>query len=487
MMSKPFFVRSKYIPRRLGVTLVELLMVLGIVSLLAALILPSVKGMMADRKTSQAAILVKNYFEAARARALGKNRSVAVVLERLSGRAMDVNEDSVIDLQDAQLNPNYVNRFSSATASGVAPGSRKLPTTPLDTNFLPYNTCIKLSMAEEPLPVTEASIFTAVTMTARAPGDSLSTTFPIPNVYDPSVPLVDIDQSVMAIPEVRVFQVTVPVGQNAADLLGEYLVAGNEVSFGDSPTRFTIMSPTTRAPHDSYAPSNAGTIWFSVSNELGVDALGEMAMRPYVNAIAGTASNKFKIYQKPKPIYSQTIQLPKGSCIDLSLSGFATNRTDLNVAGDFSDYRFRFASDWVLWGANGIPTPEELRPIYVVFSHDGSLSRVYANQKMGPQLVRIDSVEDVFLHIGRIDQVVAALDPVTPVNGRNIAGLTAEIANGTKMNLTDPSSYILRLSPKSGAITAAPITFFAPLATDRFGDIIGKSRLGTFNSTITGQ
>jgi prepilin-type N-terminal cleavage/methylation domain-containing protein len=493
MMIQSFPDKPKSILARRAMTLVELLVVLAIVSALAALVLPAVKGMIADRKTSQTAIVIKNYLEGARARAIGKNRSVAVVLERLSGRADDTFPDGIIDLRDA-TNPNSPStpRFNSATASPIDSDSRKdLTKYPLDTNFIPYNTCIKLSMAEEPLPVTEKSIPIIVqpttppnvletTMRARSPGDGFTPTIPSP--YDPIVPLTDPDQG--AIAEIRIFQVTAPPGLNAAALLGEYLIAGNEVSFGESPTRFTITSPTTRASHDTYSANNPTTIWFSVMNERGLDGLAEMAMHPYVNAIVGSMSTKFKIYQKPKPIYTQTIQLPKGTCIDLSLSGFANDRS---VTSGLSDYRVRFASDWVLTGSDGIPTPEELRPIYLVFSPDGSFSRVFANQKMGPQSVRIDSVEDVFLHVGRIDQVVMPLDPSNASAGRNLAGLTAAVASGTKMNLTDASSYVLRLSPKSGAITAAPISFFTPSATDTLGDIIGKSRLATYNSTITGQ
>ena len=75
----------------------------------------------------------------------------------------------------------------------------------------------------------------------------------------------------------------------------------------------------------------------------------------------------------------------------------------------------------------------------------------------------------------------------TSVGGRNRTALEVAAANGVKQNLTDPSSYVLRISAKSGAITAAPIRQYFPLAGDTLGDIIGKSRLGTYNSTITGQ
>ncbi len=473
----------KVVRARRAFTLVELLTVLGIALLLAALVLPTVKGLLQDRKSSQAAILVKNYIEAARARAIGKNRSVAVVLERLSGRAADLDGNGVINMldTDSTLTPP---RFVSATSSSFSVATRTAQTP--DTNFLPYNSCIKLSMAEEPLPVSERSVPVPFTFIARSP--SVSAMPAIPVVYDPLIPLVDADQISSGINEVRIIQVTGAVGTNAAAILGDYLIAGNEISFGKTPTRFTITSPTTRAPHDNYSNNvDPTTIWFSILNERGLDGLGEMSATPYVNIQAGEAWTEFRIFQKPKTIYTQTVQLPKGTCIDLSLSGFANDRS-----GMLSDYRVRFASDWVISGAAGVPRPDELRPIYLVFSPNGSLSRVYANKKatssaVSPQAVRIDAVDDVFLHIGLIDQVYM------PVGGRNRAAMKFDDDNGIKQNLTDPRSYILRLSPKSGAITAAPInainSFLPPSPGDNntLFDIVGKSRLGTYNSTITGQ
>ena len=461
-----------------GFTLIELLTVLGVAALLAALVLPSIKGLMADRKTSQAAIVVKNYIEAARARAIGKNRSVSVVLERLSGRAADLNGDGVINLldTDSTLTPP---RFVSSTATSFSIASRA--TQSPDLNFLPYNACIKLSMAEEPLPVTERSLPTAFSFTARSP--SVPDTPMIPTPYDPLMPLLDVDQVSSGINEVRVIKVTSPFA-NAAALLGEYLVAGNEVSFGSSPARYTITSPTSRAPHDNYAATDPTTIWFSVLNERGLDGLGEMSAAPYVNIQAGEVWGQFKIFQKPKTIYTQAVQLPKGTCIDLSLSGFANDRLG------YSDYRARFSSDWVIGGTAGVPRPDEMRPIHLVFSPNGALTRVYANQKaigstVSPQSVRVDTVDDVFLHIGRIDQVYMPVD--TTLSGRSRAALELAEANGIKQNLTDPSSYVVRLSPKSGAISAAPIANFLPVATDSLFDIVGKSRSGTYSSTITGQ
>ncbi|MFN7890775.1 MAG: Tfp pilus assembly protein FimT/FimU, partial [Pirellula sp.] len=67
---------------RFALTLIELLVTLAVVSSLALLILPSVKSLLLDRKSSQSAIVVKNYLEAARSRAIASGKPVAVVLER---------------------------------------------------------------------------------------------------------------------------------------------------------------------------------------------------------------------------------------------------------------------------------------------------------------------------------------------------------------------------------------------------------------------
>ena len=470
----------KKVVRHNAFTLVELLVVLGIALLLAALILPSVKTLLADRKTSQSAIMVKNYLEAARARAIGKNRSVAVVLERISGRPWDRIEDGIINMADT-VTIGAQQRFQSATAQNFDASTRASQSP--DINFIPYNTCIKLSLAEEPLPITSKTVPALVNIQTQSVGA-------VPTVAPYSGPdsLVDADQALFA--EERTFSVTMPWGPPGSiptgdiyPMLGDYLIAGNEISFGDSSQRFTITAPRFSSAHETYDRGNSeARIWFSIANELGATTRSEQSTRSYSTINLPTRTEiptTFRIFQKPKPIYTQTVQLPKGACIDLSLSGFASDKVGL------SDYRARFASDWVIGGASGPPTPEELRPIYLVFSPDGSFSRVYANQMMGPQSVRIDAVDDVFLHVGRIDQVTMPYNTSTLLRDK-VSAITAD-ANGTKQNLTDPSTYVLRLSPKSGAISAAPIRMFVPSSTDTLFDIIAKSRGGAFSSTVTGQ
>ena len=250
-------------------------------------------------------------------------------------------------------------------------------------------------------------------------------------------------------------------------------------------------------------------------NEKLFDGHTERAKEPYVDLQPGTRFNQFKIYQRPKPVFSQVVQLPRGMCVDLSLSGFGKKMpgqgalppekqpvfdpTGSAMAG--FDYRVRFASDWI--GNEPIPLePWQLRPVYIVFSPEGQLSHVWANDRRTAgdgsyqgSLTRIDATQDVFLHVGKIDRVAMPLDPDPRILGRNAYGLRGAVQLGVQNNLTDLSAYVVRLSPSSGAISASPIvsidTQISILGLNvnnlNFGDMVELSRRGTYNSNVTAQ
>jgi hypothetical protein len=221
----------------------------------------------------------------------------------------------------------------------------------------------------------------------------------------------------------------------------------------------------------------------------------ERALEPQVDL---ARAKTFKIYPRPKPIYSEMIQLPRGMCIDLSLSGFGNNPNPFLI-----DYRTRFASDWIGLPTDAqqfVPLPEYMRPIYICFTPDGNLSHVWANERRddvaagrdGRNHKRIDATQDIFLHIGKIDQIFFPFD----ANGkRSKAEYINKLASGEKQNLSDLNTYIIRLSPKSGAITASPavsidtqIQLSGLNPNDlSLGDLIELSRRGTYNSNVTSQ
>jgi prepilin-type N-terminal cleavage/methylation domain-containing protein len=519
------------IPR--GLTLVELLVVVGVVSVLTAIVLPSIKTVLTDRKSSQSAIVVRNFLEAARARAVGTDRNIAVVLERISSRPLDSNNDGIITPAD-KLNGSLV----SATAQSFDIATRLVQPQPPELNFAPYNTCIQLSIAEQRPPISEKLFFLPANhsfrMICRRPGDALTGPIPIPiNVYSGPHELRDANQQMLpfpAIEEHRIFYVSEVVQDGGVEKLeldgvqlrqiAEYLIAGNEIEFPGSSRTYTITAPLSRDPHDIMLenPDDAGVrrLWFAISNQEPAaitnnddDSIASCNPRTFATPRLpqpdprrpipppGGSFERFKIHLAPQPIPGESIRLPRGMCVDLSISGLAGRGRSA------SDNRMLFASDWVLNPLSnpvfGIPHPTELRPVYLVFSPDGTISQTYSNREKTPYLARRDAVEDVFLHIGKIDQVVMARQGQV----RDVSGLLNALQAGQKMNLTDLSSFVVRISPKSGAINVAPqlslqtqveleasrlgIQTSEYLNSATLGDLVELSRKATYNSEVSAQ
>ena len=141
--------------------------------------------------------------------------------------------------------------------------------------------------------------------------------------------------------------------------------------------------------------------------------------------------------------------------------------------------------------------------MYVVFSPEGQLSHVWANDRRvrtNPNdhtyqggLTRIDATNDLFFHIGKIDRVTMPLDQ--GIFARNAFALKNATRSGVLNNLTDLNSYVVRLSPSSGSISASPIvnietqTAILGLNIDNlsFGDMVELTRRGTYSSNVTAQ
>ena len=421
--------------RRRGVTLIELLTVLAVVSLLALLVLPSVKTLLTDRKSTSSATMVRNFLEAARARAVGSGLPVAVVFERLSSVPADLNGDGLINENDFQGG-----RLISATATDPLPAAA-----PIDTNFLPYNVSIRMSMAEQPLPVTNAMLSVAIPIYARPPVGGA------PYVAPPAI-----RQPTLTASEVEARNYFTIDGGATNPVLLSFFKAGNEVSFNRSTTKHMIVETSLDLTNN--------ILWFTTISSSGVLSNLEQAL-PSNEIVSNpvTLIANFTVFPKLRPINGQAVQLPKGTCVDLSLSGFSSPG---NIVG--RDQRMRFSSAW-LYTTTAAPNASEVRPIYVVFSPDGGLSRVYANAALSAVSVPVEIADDFFLHVGKIDQVVV------PV-----------FSNAISQNLTDPSTYIVRLSSKSGAISVAPATQGIPVTAD-VGAVLELSRQGTYGAPLSGQ
>jgi len=130
---------------RLGFTLVELLVVLFIFLILAAIALPIVKGLLSDQKVSTTARAITSYFNAAKNRAIADGRFVGVRIERISGDNTD-NFNNVASIRLRQLVgvPAYSGDAadSKVTFGTIASGVVTLTFAKTDNQLLSLNSAL---------------------------------------------------------------------------------------------------------------------------------------------------------------------------------------------------------------------------------------------------------------------------------------------------------------------------------------------------------
>lgn len=376
--------------RRKGLSLVELLIVIGIASLLTAVALPSMKTILKDRKTNQAALQIRSFIEDARVKAIASGRSVAVVLER-------ANEMYVLD--------------DTASPTRLGDG-------------FAMNACIRLSIAEV-LPPYEGDLDQS-TCTLSSTGGST-----IPN------------------------QVTINLVENPSAAM--FIQYGNTITFGDWQERFTIISNPVFLP----AAGTPTSVSFTFSNGVlaSVSKFADYAQGPPVNLPPGNIS--FRVYAKPRRLFSKPLDLPKGTCVDLSLSGIGFETMDSSQAPFYAGPRssglettrhaspmgavfspsLRFASDEIDRDFSGTRLIErQFRPVYLVFNSRGELSNVWANALEGEAMTSFTPNASVFLMVGRTDRV-----PLDDSQMTLASRFDPPLSPSPGSNLWDASNYWVKI------------------------------------------
>lgn len=327
---------------RRAFTLVELLVVMAIILLLAAVALPSVRTLLHGQKVTQASRMVQAHVESAKARAIASSSHVAVVLERQSNE-----NNTTTRLSIGQVFPPYQGDITGAT--GVLGDMRSLNA----------------------------------------------------NVADGYYDQITLDPLYASLVDSGVF--------------GE----GDFIQFGDRENLFLIES------------------W----NKVGALSIITFANPPYVNRggtnyalqeaqlpSSGNATVPFRIFRKPTKSFVQSTVLPRGTCVDLSVSGVGPSGND-------------FFSNAAL-------------PVMIVFDERGTIAYV-TDGASAPE--RVSGI--VHLLVGRTEQV----STTAPLSVKLDTDPTSFNAN-----INDKENSWVSINPYSGAVYSSAVqtgSETGPLAT----------------------
>ena len=315
------------LPKKLrdAYTLVELLVVMAALTVLAAVVLPSIKSLMHDQKVAAASRMVKAHFEAAQARAIAGNSPVAVIFERTH-----------TDL------PNMITRLSIGQV------------------FPPYE-----------------GDFTATMGTLSSSGG--------------------------------VFYDTLSVNLGEGSLLSSsagVFAAGDYLQLDDRQSIYQILS---------LADKTVGSFVYRVIS-FANPSTGQEADLQISSRMTDQA--RFRLYRKPTKSFLQTLNLPRGTCVDLSVSGLGPSGND-------------FATTAV-------------GQAMIVFNPQGRIA-YWNNGVDGPMA----ATSLLHVMVGRTEQVSASTPPMEVANPDDTSTFNA--------NVNDPNNAWLTINPFTGAITSSGV------------------------------
>jgi type II secretory pathway pseudopilin PulG len=404
--------RSAVIRRIAAFTLVELLIVMAIATLLAALSLTTVKGLLKDQKLSQAARLAKQYVDTARTRAMANGRPVALFLERVSaagaaGVPVEANY-TVTRMSIGEVFPPYTGETAGATARLY--DMPIAPTRPSD------------GFADQ------ARMFAADVIsafgTATSPG------------------MVSVGDSIEF------------VGNEQRFVIESIEYVGTEVAvtFFNPPATYDQVLGTARLALPSYGDPTYEQSYSGREPTLKTSNILASRLAASTTVSGGL---QFRVYRKPTKSMVGAITLPRGTCIDLSVSGIGPASTaadtfnpfylsgspDKNVPSGETLQPSSFSRIAIVFNAEGKPTGmfRDDRIISLTSSGTGNISTVFTPFGMSSTL---------HLMVGRTNQVLPSTPMLSPGLGDR---------DPTKANLMDSANTWISINPFTGAIDSSPV------------------------------
>ncbi len=342
--------RNQLIGRR-AFTLVELLVVVGVISVLAAITLPSIRTMLHGQKVNQAARMVQAHIESTRLRAMATGKYTAVVFERQAN-----SPDAVVRLAVGNVFPPYEGDIVGAL--GTLSDGR-----------------------------------------ARIDASSTPVAPPVPGRYGPGT---------------DGFYDTITIGPLDGSLVkvGTFL-PGDFINIGEQRNLFVINSVST----DS---SGRAVVTFNnppVQKKVEPAPLSEShwpSREPLLPTVGTPTTVPFRIFRQPTKSLAPSTILPRGTCIDMSVSGIGPTGTQFTGTV----------------------------PIMIVFDGRGNISYI----SDGTGAYTPDGI--VHLLVGRIEQVFTA----TP-------NLVKDPLDSTSVdsNLNDEGNIWVSINPYAGTVYSSQV------------------------------
>ncbi len=419
---------SRLLIHRKAFTLVELLVVIAIATILATISLSTIQGLLKDQKLSQSVRLVRQYFETARTRAMATGRPVALFLERVSpegdGTGMPVVANyTVTRMSIGEVFPPYTGEVSLATATlwDTPVGSPTVSTRALtdgfadQARFLLAEVVTAFGTATTPGMISigdtiefvgnkQRFVIESIDFVSGAVGSEVAVTFfNPPSNYD------------------KLLAAKIQSG-TATDAKFEVGYSGREPALPSKNTLSSMLAPT-----PVITPTPVGV--------------------------------EFRIYRKPSKSLVGTITMPRGTCIDLSVSGLGPRSSAWDAS---SPFHLAAAPSGTLSLASIPPTLKRssYSRIAVVFNAEGRANGIYQDNRIlststiGPEVVAAGSYTpfgmSTKLHfmVGRTEQVIPDAPLTAPAVGDR---------GDQKGNLMDTANTWISINPFTGLIESSPV------------------------------